>query len=248
VVDPAEYPLLRSQTALLAKAYLLTQREGYRWWKYQTAPEEKILGALAKLHERHHVLLDRNTRSYRRRMGLPVAQVLLAPEPRGGEWPMLLLATKKLEGENLFDVRKKPLTWVAYSKEAGGWTPFYVLEARGGHPTPTWWLHHDVYQRFLEEALFHAQRRDWPRLAGLLRALGEYPAFRGIWTQIREIERRARQIWSGRIVREAQGRNPLPPWRSATRDWRKTPLSPMGVELYRNEPPRTLGEWLAIRP
>jgi len=104
-----------------------------------------------------------------------------------------------------------------------------------------------VYRRFLEEALFHAQRRDWPRLAGLLRALGTYPPFRGVLQQIREIEKRARQIWSGQIAREAQGRNPLPPWRSATRDWRKTPLSPMGVELYRTEPPRTLGEWLAMQ-
>jgi len=243
--DPASYPLLRSQTALLAKAYLLTQREGYRWWKLQTSPEEKILAALHKLDERHYILLDPNTRSYRRRAGLPVAQVLLAPEPQGGKWPLLLLASERLQGENLQDARRKALTWMAYSKEE--WTPFYVLEARGGHPTPTWWLHEEVYRRFLDEGLHYAATQDWPRLAGLLRHLGGYPPFRGVLQQIREIERRARQIWSGRIVREAQGRNPLPPWRSATQGWRKTSLAPMGVHLYREEPPRTLGEWIARR-
>ena len=47
--DPADYPLLRGQTALLAQALRLVSRDGYRYWQVQTAPTDRILAAVRTL-------------------------------------------------------------------------------------------------------------------------------------------------------------------------------------------------------
>ena len=35
MTDPEDYPLLRSQSALLAQALRLVSRDGYTWWQVQ---------------------------------------------------------------------------------------------------------------------------------------------------------------------------------------------------------------------
>lgn len=131
--DPADYPLFRGQTALMAAALRLVSRDGYLWYSVQTTSEEKVLHALRKLHERHMILMDPRARIYRRKAGLPLAQVLLGPEPRGGRWPLILLSDQKLPGENMAGRtgypsdgwpggRKRgfPLTSSGGTKEGGG--------------------------------------------------------------------------------------------------------------------------------
>lgn len=58
-MHPEDYPLYRSQTAVLAAILRLVSRDGYLWHHLQTAPEDRILAALAKLHEKHLVLIKR---------------------------------------------------------------------------------------------------------------------------------------------------------------------------------------------
>ena len=65
--DPADYPLLRGQTALLAQALRLVSRDGYRYWQVQTAPTDRILAAVRRIDELHAVHLDRAARAARSR-------------------------------------------------------------------------------------------------------------------------------------------------------------------------------------
>ncbi|GAA6746885.1 hypothetical protein [Thermus brockianus] len=249
--DPATYPLLRSQTALLAQALRLVARDGYRFWAYQTTPTERILQAVRKLDERHAVLLDPQARAVRRRARLPVAHLLLAPltamppdNPRS-TWPMLLLADQPLEGENLHRVElspdpKRPLYWVAWRD--GEWGATYILrvDKRG---RVTWFLEEAFYRELLEEALLYATRGDWPRLVTHLKAMGHLPMFSGVWSQLQEIRRRVHQVWGDRHLRDPEGRWKKPPWGAALEGWPRVPLSPVGMRLYPEEAPRTLGEW-----
>jgi len=249
MIPPEDYPLYRSQTAVLAAALRLVSRDGYTWHHVQTAPEGRILAALTKLHERHRVLMDPPARHLRREAGLPVAQVLLAPEPKGGVWPLLLLADRRLPGEAMHRVTdpSHPLTWPAWRGEA--WRPTYQLH-RDERGRWTWRLTEDFYRELLEEALYHAVRGDWPRLVAHLKPMGNLPMFRGVWLQLQEIRRRVMRAWGDRHLRNPEGQWRTPPWRTALEGWPKTPLTPIGMRLYL-EPgegrPRTLGEWLERR-
>lgn len=245
---PEDYPLLRGQTALLAAALRLVSRDGYRYHHVQPTPQEKVLVALRKLHEKHHVLIPPAARALRRKAGIPTAQVLLGPlppGPQGGEWPLLLLSDRPLRGENLADVRKKPLTWPAFRE--GEWRPTYLLmpDERGRW---TWHLTEEFYRALLEQALALAHAGNWPGLIGHLKALGGLPMFRGVWRQGREILKRVKGAWGDRHLRHPEGQWKAPPWRKAEEEFPKVPPSPVGMRLYRDEPPRTLGEWLGIRP
>jgi hypothetical protein len=175
--DPADYRLYRSQTAVMA-AIRQAVAKGYRYYLVATTPEEKVLGAVAKLHERHRVLLSPEARRARKEAGLPVASLFLGPEPRGGRWPYALLATKRLEGEEMRSAEgKRPLAWVAWRKEA--WLPTYELRKDGDTSRWTWYLTEAFYRELLEEALHHARKGDWPRLVGHLKTLGHLPMFGG---------------------------------------------------------------------
>lgn len=242
-MTPQNYPLYRSQSAVMAAIQRLVAREGYLWYHLQTAPEGKILLALGKLHDRHLVLLDRKARHYRRESRLPVARVVLGPLPQGGAWPMVLLATERLKGERMHHVERYPLQWVAWRK--GAWRPTYELR-RGPRGGWTWYLVEAFYQELLEEALHHARRGDWPRLAGHLKTVGHLPMYRGIWGQAQEIRRRAQEAWGDVLLRSPEGQWRPPPWRKALEDWPKTPLSPVGMRLHVGPGegrPRTVGEW-----
>jgi len=243
-VRPEDYPLYRSQSAVLAAILRLVSRDGYTWHHLQTAPEERILAALEKLHQRHVVLLDRRARSLRREAGLPLAQVLLGPEPRGGRWPLLLLADRKLPGEAMARVDRTPLTWPAWRGEA--WRPTYQLH-RDERGRWTWSLTPEFHRELLEEALHYAVRADWPRLVAHLKPMGNLPMFRGVWHQLQEIRRRVMRAWGDRHLRNPEGQWRTPPWRTALEGWPKRPLSPIGMRLHVEEGedrPRTLGEWL----
>ncbi len=246
MTDPADFPLPRNQTATLSLLLQAVARGGYTWYSVQTAPEDRILVALGKLHEKHRILIDRMGRHARREAGLPTAYLVLGPEPRGGRWPMVLLGTQKLPGEPMHRVSdpKHPLTWVAWRKE--DWRPTYVLRRDPDRQRWTWYLEEAFYRELLEEALHYTTRGDWPRLVGHLKTLGHLPAFHGIWTQIQEIRRRVQRLWGDRHLRNPEGQWNTPPWRAALEGWPKRPL-PIAVRVWREEPPRTVGEWLEMR-
>lgn len=248
-MHPEDYPLYRSQTAVLAAILRLVSRDGYLWHHLQTAPEERILVALGKLHEKHLVLMDRRARHLRREAGLPLAQVVLGPEPRGGVWPLALLSDRRLEGEPMRRVTdpRSPLQWVAWRGDT--WKPTYELH-RDERGRWTWKLTEAFHRELLEEALHHAHRGDWPRLVGHLKPMGNLPMFRGVWLQLQDIRRRVQALWGDRHLRDPEGQWKAPPWRKALEEWPKTPLSPIGMRLFVEEGedrPRTLGEWLERR-
>ncbi len=246
--DPEDYPLLRSQSALLAQALRLVARDGYTWWQFQETPTEKVLLAVKRLDEKWAILLDRPARNVRRQARLPVVHALLAPvsamppEAPRPTWPILVLADQRLPNEHMHRVAdpKRPLTWVAWRKE--GWRPTYVLrtDRRG---KLTWFLTEEFYREMLEEALHYTTRGDWPHLVGHLKTLGNLPMFTGVWGQLQEIRKRVQKAWGDRHLRDPEGQWKAPPWRKALEEWPRTPLSPIGMRLYPEEPPRTLGEW-----
>lgn len=245
-IPPEDYPLPRSQTGALGLILRDVARGKYTWHAVQTAPEDRILAALARLHERHRILIDRMGRHARREAGLPAAHVVLGPEPRGGRWPLVLLATKRLEGERMHrvDDPTHPLTWPAWRKE--DWRPTYVLKRDPDRRRWTWYLHDAFYRELLEEALHWTERGDWPRLAGHLRMLGTLPLFHGVWEQTHDILRRVQRLWGDRHLRHPSGQWREPPWRKALESWPKRPL-PISVKSLRDEPPRTVGEWLELQ-
>lgn len=248
MTDPADFPLPRNQTATLSLLLQAVARGGYAWHAVQTSPEDRILVALGRLHERHRILIDRQARHARREAGLPVGYLVLGPEPRGGRWPMALLGNQKLPGEPMHrvDDPRHPLTWVAWRKE--DWRPTYVLRFDTDRQRWTWYLEEAFYQELLEEALHWTQRGDWPRLVAHLKAVGRLPAFHGVWSQAQEIRRRVQRLWGDRHLRDPGGQWKEPPWRTALEGWPKRPL-PVAVRIWRGaeEPPRTVGEYLEMR-
>ena len=213
----------------MAWIYRLVVLEGYRWWKTQETPEEKVTAALAKLHQRHYVLLDPGSRSYRRKNGLPVARVVLAPAPQGGKWPMMLLATRKLKGEEMWDVNRKPPEWPAWREKTGQWEPMYCL-AKDPTGRWTWALMPEVYRLHLEEALSNAQAGHWDQVALVLKWLGRLPSFRGVHLQRKEVLKRVKQIWGDRYLR-IPGPRPRSPWEKVTEDWPTVAISPLRVKI-----------------
>lgn len=246
MVRPDDVLLPRSQTAVLSLILREVSRGGYSWHSVQTAPEERILVAIAKLHERHRVLINAMGRHARREAGLPVAYLVLGPEPRGGRWPVVLLGNQKLPGENMHQVNdpRHPLSWVAWRKEA--WRPTYVLKRDPDRQKWTWWIEDSFYHELLEEALHWTQRGDWPRLVRHLRMLGTLPLFHGVWEQIHDIRQRVQRLWGDRHLRDPSGQWKEPPWRRVVEEWPKRPL-PITVRVWRDEPPRTVGEWLEMK-
>jgi len=152
--------------------------KGYRYYLVATTPEEKVLGAVAKINERHRILLSPEARRARREAGLPVASLFLGPEPRGGVWPYALLATKRLEGETMRSVEGKyPLTWVAWRKSA--WLPTYELKKSEDTGGWTWFLVEPFYRELLEEAIHYTRTGNWPKLVAHLKTLANLPMFGG---------------------------------------------------------------------
>jgi hypothetical protein len=263
LATPEEYLLLRNQSALLATALRLVSRDGYTLWQLQETPTEKVILAVKRLDEKWAVLLDRLARSHRRDARLPVVHALLAPvsvQPPTAPhptWPILVLSDQPLPNERMHRVEgvgedntdkdkkisTKPLTWVAWRKET--WRPTYVLQ-RDRRDRLTWFLTTDFFQELLEEALHYAHRGDWPRLVGHLKTVGNLPAFAGVWSQMQEIRKRVQKIWGDKNLRYPDGQFRSPPWKRALENWPRSPLSPIGMPLYPDEPPTTLGEWWEI--
>jgi len=258
LATPEDYHLLRNQSALLATALRLVSRDRYAFWQLQETPTEKVLLAVKRLDEKWAIMLDRRARSHRRDARLPVVHALLAPvsvQPPTAPhptWPILVLSDQPLPNERMYRVEglgeaekdkkisTKPLTWVAWRKDA--WRPTYVLK-KDEQGRLTWFLTADFFQELLEEALLHAHRGDWPRLVGHLKTVGNLPAFSGVWSQMEEIQKRAQKAWGDKHLRSPDGQYKSPPWKRALENWPRTPLSPIGMRLYPDEPPRTLGEW-----
>lgn len=246
-MDPADYLLYRSQTATMA-AIRQAVTAGYRYYLVATTPEEKALLAVEKISKRHYALISPEAQRVRREAGLPTARLFLGPEPRGGRWPYALLATKRLEGEEMASVEgKRPLQWVAWRKES--WLPTYELRRDEITGRWTWFLERAFYQELLEEALHHTTTHNWPRLVGHLKTLSNLPMFGGVFRQIQGIRKRVQQAWGDTHLRSPDGQWKAPPWRKALEDW---PRRPLGASVYLyvdpqvdGDRPRTLGEWMA---
>jgi len=223
---------------------------GFRYYLVATTPEEKALGAVAKINERHKVLLPPEARRARKEANLPVAQLFLGPEPRGGVWPYVLVATKKLQGEKMWSVEGKvPLRWVAWRK--GTWAPTYELKRDPETNRWTWYLTEAFYRELLEEAIHYTHTGNWPRLVAHLKTLGNLPMFGGIFHQVQDIRRRVQKLWGDTYLRSPNGQWKSPPWKTALADWPKRPLA-ASVYLYVDpavdgDRPTTLGEWEARR-
>ncbi len=257
---PEEYRLLRSQSAFLAVTLRLVSRDGYAFWQLQETPTEKVFLAVKRLDEKWAVLLDKRARSHRRNARLPVVHALLAPvsvQPPTSPhptWPILVLSDRPLPNERMFRVEgadnadknankkipTQPLTWVAWRKDA--WRPTYVLQ-RDERGRLTWSLTEEFFRELLEEALHYAHRGDWTRLVGHLKTVGNLPAFAGVWSQMQEIRKRVQKMWGDKTLRYPDGQFRSPPWKRILENWPKSSLSPTGMRLYPDEPPRTLGEW-----
>jgi hypothetical protein len=153
--------------------------------------------------------------------------------------------TGPIEGGNAKTTKRaktpiQPLTWVAW--RADRWRPTYVL-TRDKKDRFTWSLTEEFFRELLEEALLYAHRGDWPRLVSHLKTVGGLPAFSGVWSQMQEIRKRVQKAWGDKNLRYPDGQFRSPPWKRTLAGWPKSPLSPTGMRLYPDEPPRTLGEW-----
>ncbi len=247
--DPSDYRLYRSQTALMAAVLRHVAQSGLTWHLVATTPEAKALAAVRKLHEKFYVLLEPKAWTLRRKAGLPVARLHLGPFPRGGVWPYVLLSDRKLKGERMQNAKQKPLRWVAWRKDA--WRPTYELrfDERGKW---TWYLVEAFYRELLEEALYYAEKGDWPRLVGHMKTLGNLPAFRGVFLQLQDIKKRVMKRWGDRHLRSPAGQWKTPPWKKALEGWPARPISPVRVYLYVDpevdgDRPRTLGAWFSSK-
>lgn len=111
---PEELPLPRSQTAAMQLALQLIAG-GYRWVTYGEVNPAKVRTMVARMMDRHLIHLPSEAQSVRRRAGLPVARLILAPYPEELQnyadqekrfvWPYLLVATGQLDGEDLQPAR-----------------------------------------------------------------------------------------------------------------------------------------------
>jgi hypothetical protein len=137
-------------------------------------------------------------------------------------------------------IATRPLTWMAWRKNA--WRPTYVL-TRDKRGRLTWSLTEEFFRELLEEALHYGHRGEWPRLVSHLKTVGGLPAFAGVWSQMQEIKKRVQKTWGDKHLRSRDGQFRSAPWKRALENWPRTPLSPIGMPLYPDEPPRTLGEW-----
>jgi hypothetical protein len=224
--------------------------KGYRYYLVATTPEEKTLAAVAKLDERHRILISPEARRARKEAGLPVAQLFLGPEPRGGRWPYVLVATKKLQGEKMWSVEGKyPLTWVAWRK--GTWAPTYELKRDPETNRWTWYLTEPFYRELLEEAIHYTHTGNWPKLVAHLKTLANLPMFGGVFQQITDIRKRVQKLWGDTHLRSPNGHWKSPPWKTALADWPRRALA-ASVYLYVDpavdgDRPTTLGEWWEAR-
>jgi hypothetical protein len=223
---------------------------GYRYYLVATTPEEKVVGAVTKINERHRVLISPEARRARREAGLPVASLFLGPEPRGGVWPYVLVATRRLEGEEMRSAEgKRPLQWVAWRK--GTWLPTYELRKDPDTDRWTWHLTQDFYRELLEEALHHTRTGNWPKLVAHLKTLANLPMFGGVFQQITDIRKRVQALWGDTHLRSPNGQWKSPPWKKVLADWPRRPLA-ASVHLYVDpavdgDRPKTLGEWWKMR-
>ncbi|WP_245606047.1 hypothetical protein [Thermus amyloliquefaciens] len=146
---------------------------------------------------------------------------VMPPENPPPTWPLMLLATQELPGERMQRVEDRPLTWVAWRKEA--WRATYVLkpDQRGRW---TWFLTKEFHRALLEEALAYAAEGDWRALVGHMKALGNLPMFSGVWSQVQEIRRRVQKLWGTGTcgIPRANGRP-----RPGGRPWRRGPRPPL---------------------
>jgi len=246
--DPEDYRLYRSQRAAMTAILRHVSRDGYTWHLSTKTPTDRVLKAVRILDQKHAVLAAPWERQIRRAAGKPLAHLVLAPEPKGGAWPYVLLGTRKLKGEAMrrIDDPRRPLTWWAY-REKTGWTPFYRLVLHPTTGTYTWEVVPEVFEEYLNKVVAAAAGEDWPALARTLKSFYVLPQFRGVNEQAKRLFKTASRIWGNRYLRTPEGTSMPPPFREVS----PPPTARgAGIRLYVTEEearggrPRTLGEAL----
>lgn len=222
-LEAGEYQLPPDLTGALARIHRLVS-EGYRWWKPQTVPRDELPKALAKLHAKHFILLDTRARQARKEAGLPVAQVVVSHrvgEYKPGKpdtWLLMLLATKKLPGEEMHHIAKKPPRWL------GRGTAFQMAkDARGKWQ---WEIAPEAFAFYTETVVHHIARRDWGELARFFHSeLDRLPNLKGINAQRLSLLKRVEKAWGDLYLRNAGPRRKKPDWMKELKERWRTPLS-----------------------
>lgn len=256
-LDIAEYPLPPDLTGELARIHRLVS-EGYVWWKAQRVPFDTLPRALAKLHAKYFILLDARGRKARRDAGLPAAQVVVGHRPEEGDrpkkafvegrvttiyepaetriWPLMLLSTKKLKGEEMHHVAKKPPRWIR-----GGMAFQMAKDPRGKWQ---WEILPELYAFYEQAVAYYIARRDWEGLAHFFHSeLVPLPNLKGINAQRLRLLKKAEQAWGDLYLRTAGPRRRKPAWMKELKEaWR----APLSIRRIKTQGP-TLGEVLANR-
>lgn len=89
-------------------------RSGYHWWLVGEVPAEKVLAVVAKLAHQYDTAATAVTRSRRKAAGDPSATLFVWPLRNDSAgyttcFGFLLLATEHLDGEVMYDGRRKPV-------------------------------------------------------------------------------------------------------------------------------------------
>ncbi len=114
---PEKAPVARSHTAVLHLALMLITRSDYRWIAYGEVSPEKAVRFVERMMEQYLVHLPSEALASRRKAGLPVTRLILAPHVeelphykdgvRRPVVPYLILSTKDLKGLNLYPIKSK---------------------------------------------------------------------------------------------------------------------------------------------
>lgn len=245
-MEPPAYPLLRSQAAVLA-VILDYVAEGYTWHLTSSTPETKILRTVDLLHQKHRVLAGAEDQRLRRVAGVARARLVLAPEPKGGRWPYVLLGDRKLAGEGLREVTKTPVTWPAFRSDTQQWQETYELRRHPDSARWTWWLTRPAFEELMRQVVEAAEAGEWERVVNRLVLAFGLPAFRGVREQMLKLLKAAHHTWGDRQYRSAGGKWGSPPWRSLELPRAISPVRTWRYFRQDEAPgrPRTLGEWIA---
>lgn len=239
-----DYRLYRSQTAVLTEIVKLTTRN-YRFHLIANAPANKILGAVTKIDEKHHVLVSADHQCVRGRSGLPRARLILAPRPEGGVWPYALIGDTKLKGEAVRRFDNVPTRWPAYRRHLGRWVDTYELVVAPSTGRLTWRLVDQVFEELLQAVVTAAREGRWDEVVKTLKLATLYPMFGGVRVQVQRVYDAAHKFWGDRQYRNSGGKWGSPPWNQFEIP---KPLG-LGNELRVRDDewparPVTLGDWV----
>lgn len=123
-LSPARALRLHASTQALLYDVQSRVRRGYVWWTSGEVPSSKILAVVSKLADQYGTFASASARSRRKAAGQPSAVLLVYParHDRAGYttlYRFVLLASTHLDGEVMYDARRRPLRITLY-RDGGG--------------------------------------------------------------------------------------------------------------------------------